>query len=121
MNCVRDDLLNLDSNRNCTQFINVFWCEINLIDVNFHLQKSLEIFDKNSADRIWSKKDEEIKVHITPSCQLELRGISTNFKFTLFDAQTSNSTTRITPKYAAAAGWAYYFLYFSNSFGEINW
>ena len=29
------------------------------IDVNFHLQKSLEIFDKNSADKIvWSKKDQ---------------------------------------------------------------
>ena len=31
-------------------------CQINLIDVNFHLQISLEIFDKNSADKIWSKK-----------------------------------------------------------------
>ena len=36
--------------------------QINLIDVNFHLQKSLEIFDKNSAGKIWSKKDKEIKV-----------------------------------------------------------
>jgi hypothetical protein len=27
-------------------------CQINPIDVNFHLQKSLEIFDKNSADKI---------------------------------------------------------------------
>ena len=26
-------------------------CQINQIDVNFHLQKSLEIFDKNSADK----------------------------------------------------------------------
>jgi hypothetical protein len=25
--------------------------QINLIDVNFHLQKSLEIFDENSADQ----------------------------------------------------------------------
>ena len=32
-------------------------CQINPIDVNFHLQKSLEIFGKNSADKIWSKKD----------------------------------------------------------------
>ena len=32
-------------------------CQINPIDVNFHLQKSLEIFDKNSADKILSKKD----------------------------------------------------------------
>ena len=37
-------------------------CQINPIDVNFHLQKSLEIFDKISADKIWSKKDKEIKV-----------------------------------------------------------
>ena len=37
-------------------------CQINLIDVNFHLQKSLEIFDKKSVDKIWSKKDKEIKV-----------------------------------------------------------
>ena len=36
--------------------------QINLIDVNFHLQKSLEIFDKNSPDKIWSKKDKEWKV-----------------------------------------------------------
>jgi hypothetical protein len=28
--------------------------QINLIDVNFHLQKSLEIFDTNSADKIQS-------------------------------------------------------------------
>ena len=32
-------------------------CLITTIDVNFHLQKSLEIFDKNPADKIWSKKD----------------------------------------------------------------
>ena len=37
-------------------------CQINLIDDNFHLQKSLEIFDENSAEKIWSKKDKEIKV-----------------------------------------------------------
>ena len=35
--------------------------QINLIDVNFYLQKSLEIFDKNSADKIWSKKDKGSK------------------------------------------------------------
>ena len=38
-------------------------CQINQIIVNFHLQKSLEIFDKNSADKIWSKNDKEIKVY----------------------------------------------------------
>ena len=37
-------------------------CQINPTDVNFHLQKSLEFFDKNSAGKIWSKKDKEIKV-----------------------------------------------------------
>ena len=37
-------------------------CQMNLIDVNFHLQKSLEIFDKNSADKIQSKKDKGVKV-----------------------------------------------------------
>ena len=31
--------------------------QINLIDVNFHLQKSLENFDKISANEILSKKD----------------------------------------------------------------
>ena len=35
---------------------------VNPIDVNFHLQKSLEIFDQNSADKIWSQKNKEIKV-----------------------------------------------------------
>ena len=35
--------------------------QINPIDVNFHLQKSLEIFDKNSAFKIWSKKDKGVE------------------------------------------------------------
>ena len=33
--------------------------QINPIDVDFHLQKSLEIFDKNSVDKMWSKNDKE--------------------------------------------------------------
>ena len=37
-------------------------CQINPIDVNFHLQKSLEIFDKNSGYKFWSKNDKEIKI-----------------------------------------------------------
>ena len=37
---------------------------MNPIDVYFHLQKSLEIFDKNSAVKIWSKKGKGIKVSI---------------------------------------------------------
>ena len=40
-------------------------CQINPNNVNFHLQKSLEIFDKNSIDKIWSKKDKEKKVSPT--------------------------------------------------------
>ena len=30
-------------------------CQINPIDLNFHLQKSLEILDTNSADKIQSQ------------------------------------------------------------------
>ena len=33
-----------------------------MINVNFHLQKSLKIFDKNLADKSWSKKDKGWKV-----------------------------------------------------------
>ena len=36
--------------------------KLNSIDVNFLLQKSLEIFGENSADKIQSKKDKRIKV-----------------------------------------------------------
>ena len=37
-------------------------CQNNSIDLNFYLQKSLEIFEKNSADKIWSNKDIKVKV-----------------------------------------------------------
>ena len=37
-------------------------CQINPIDVHSYLQNSLEIFDKKSADKIWSKKDKGWKV-----------------------------------------------------------
>ena len=37
-------------------------CQNNSIDQNFHLQKSLEIFEKKSADKIWSIKDIKVKV-----------------------------------------------------------
>ena len=37
-------------------------CQNNSIDVNFYLQKSLEIFEKNSADKIWSNKDKDKNV-----------------------------------------------------------
>ena len=35
--------------------------QINPIDVNFHIQKSLEIFDKYSVDKMWSKKDKGVE------------------------------------------------------------
>ena len=35
--------------------------QIDPIDVNFHHQKSLQIFDKTSADKIWSKKDKRVE------------------------------------------------------------
>ena len=35
--------------------------QINSIDVNFHLEKSLEIFDTNSADKIQSQNYKEGK------------------------------------------------------------
>ena len=37
-------------------------CQINPIDVNFHLQRSLESFDKNSAAKNLIQKDREWKV-----------------------------------------------------------
>ena len=37
-------------------------CQIYPIDVNFHLPKVWRFFYKNSADKIWSKKDEEMKL-----------------------------------------------------------
>ena len=39
-------------------------CQNNSIDLNFHLQKSLEIFEKKSADKIWSNKDKGIKMSL---------------------------------------------------------
>ena len=38
-------------------------CQINTIDVNFYLQKYLEIFYGNSADKIWSEKVESALTH----------------------------------------------------------
>ena len=43
--------------------IGVFFLRLNEpIDVNFYIPKSLEFFVKNSADKIWSKKDKEWRV-----------------------------------------------------------
>ena len=36
-------------------------CQINPIDVNFHLQKSLEIFDKNSAAKNLIQKGQVVE------------------------------------------------------------
>ena len=36
-------------------------CQIIPIDLNFHLQECLEIFDKNSADKIQSKNYNGVK------------------------------------------------------------
>ena len=59
-------------------------CQINPIDVNFHLQKSLEIFEKNSADKIWSKKDKGIKV----SPPVPNKRANNNFKKTMLRSDT---------------------------------
>ena len=42
--------------------MNLAGLQLNPIGVNFHLQKSLEIFDINSAEKIWSKTDKGWKV-----------------------------------------------------------
>ena len=47
-------------------------CQNNPIDVNFHLQKSLEIFEKNLADKIGSNKVKGIKMS-PPPCQIGLK------------------------------------------------
>ena len=51
-------------------------CQIISIDLNFHLQKCLEIFDKNWADKIWSKKDKEIKV--SPLMPIRVKKVSSS-------------------------------------------
>ena len=50
--------------------------QINPIDVNFHIQKSLQFFYKNSVDKIWSKKDMEIKVSPLMLIRVKLRSAS---------------------------------------------
>ena len=45
-----------------------------MLSIFNHLQKSLEMFYKNSAVKLWSNKDKEIKVFT--SCQLGLRASS---------------------------------------------
>ena len=57
--------------------MNLAECRINPIYVNFHLQKSLEIFDKNSADKIWSKNYKEIKVSPLMPIRVNVRNFGT--------------------------------------------
>ena len=52
-------------------------CQINRIDVNFYLQKSLHFFDEDSVDNIQSKKEKGINV---PSL-MPIR-VNTNTKYT---------------------------------------
>ena len=47
-------------------------CQINPIEVNFHFQKSLEICDKNSADKIWPQKGKKWKVSPLMSITVKL-------------------------------------------------
>ena len=35
--------------------------QIDLIDVNFQLRKSVEFFDKSSVDKMWSKKGKGVE------------------------------------------------------------
>ena len=62
-------------------------CQINLIDVNFYLYKSLEIFDKKSDDKVKSEKDKGIKV-------LSLMPIRVNTKMTCVGLGARISSTQ---------------------------
>ena len=52
--------------------MSVAGCQIISIDLNFHLQKYLEIFDKNSADKIQFKNYKEVN----PTCLMPIRIIN---------------------------------------------
>ena len=56
-------------------------CLITTIDVNFHLQKSLEIFDKNPADKICSKKDKVKEWKVSSLMPIGLIEISHKYIF----------------------------------------
>ena len=60
-------------------------CQINQIDVNFHLQFFLKFFDKNSADKIWSKIDKEIKVSpLMPSKRRHFKYVPSSFRYSVY-------------------------------------
>ena len=46
-------------------------CQINPIDVNFHLQKSLEIFDKNSSAKNLIQKGQGVESQLGLSSSVE--------------------------------------------------
>jgi hypothetical protein len=46
------------------------------IDLNFHLQKCLEIFDKNSADKIQSKNYKEVNLPCLMPIMVKLKQFS---------------------------------------------
>ena len=60
--------------------------QINPIDVIFHLQKRLETFDENSADKIWSKKDKEIKVSPLMPIRVKVHSFWDVFLWNLYKA-----------------------------------
>ena len=47
-------------------------CQNNPIYLNFHLQKSLEIFEKNSADKIWQRHEVESALSLARQGQVYL-------------------------------------------------
>ena len=79
--------------------LSLTWSQIKPIDVNFHLQKSLEIFDENSADKIWSKKYKEIKV--TPLMPIRVKRkspikieIGLQFNYSRYTSKTKLETPK---------------------------
>jgi hypothetical protein len=64
-------------------------CQIIPTDLNFHLQKCLEIFDKNSADKIQFKSYKEVNPPCHVLCQLGLRIYIIRFSVFLFVFQHS--------------------------------
>ena len=54
-------------------------CQNNQINLNLYLQKSLEIFEKNSADKVWSNKDIKVKVPCSVSDRVKYLSYESNF------------------------------------------
>ena len=53
-------------------------CQINPIDVNFHVQKG---FDKNSSDKIWSKKDKGVESALLMPIRVKIKKKQTGKAF----------------------------------------